>query len=54
MYEEQFSNDWPGLAKEAAKLCEKLNIKDVNFTDKSKTEYAKNVKEACRVYDKDY
>ena len=23
----------------------------MNFTDKSKTEYAKNVKEACRVYD---
>ena len=48
MYIEQVRNNWPGLAKEAPDLCEKLNIEDVNKTCKPKIEYAKELKNACK------
>ena len=48
MYKEQVRNNWPGLAKEAENLCEKLNIEDVNTTSKSKTVYTKELKNACK------
>ena len=47
MYEEQVSNNWPGLAKETVELCKKLEIEDVNTTSKTKSAYAKELGRTC-------
>ena len=49
MYREQVKNNWPGLAKEAEQLCEKLQVEDVNMTSKPKTVYTAEVKKACKL-----
>ena len=49
MYREQVKNNWPGLAKEAEQLCEKLQVEDVNLTSKPKTVYNAEVKKACKL-----
>ena len=51
IYETQKEKRWPGLAKEASKICEELSIVDVNDTNMSKKEYRKIVIKACQ--DKD-
>ena len=47
VYEEQKLNNWPGLAKETAKICQTLDIEDVNLTQKDKNIYMKIFLEAC-------
>ena len=49
MYREQVQNNWPGLAKEAEQLCEKLQVEEVNMTSKTKTVYTAEVKKACKL-----
>ena len=51
MWKEQVRNDLPVLAKEAAEICEKLGVEDVNFSHKNKKSYIKEVKEACTKVD---
>ena len=53
MYNEQKENDWPGLAKETSKLCEKLNVEDVNKTIMDKKQYIETVKNALEEKDKE-
>ena len=45
MLEEQVKHDWPGLVK-------MLRVEDARKTNKSKADYAKDVKTACRWHDK--
>ena len=51
VYEQQKENQWPGLAREAKRICEELGIEDVNNTIKSKKEFKELVKDACLVKD---
>ena len=48
MYDEQVRNLWPGLAKEAEKLCEQLELEDVNKTELTKKMFTKEVDDACK------
>ena len=48
VWKEQIRNGWPGLAKEATKLCSELGIEDVNKTKCSKGEWKKVVRTACK------
>ena len=47
IYEEQKVNNWPGLARETAQICQKLGIEDVNLTFISKDKYIKLFLAAC-------
>ena len=47
VYEEQKNNNWPGLAKEAEKICEELSIENVHETKLSKKVYRSKVIRAC-------
>ena len=49
MDKEKVKNKWPGLAKEAEQLCEKLKVEDGNLTSKSKTGYTAVLKKACKL-----
>ena len=51
VYEEQKSNNWPGLAKETALICEELDVENVNETAIPKNEYRKLVLKACQLKD---
>ena len=53
IYEEQKSNNWPGLVEETKRICKDLNIEDVNTTEKTKKVYRKMLLEACRVKDEE-
>ena len=46
-YEEQKQQSWPGLARETAAICKKLNIEDCNITQLSKAKYRQYVTVAC-------
>ena len=46
-YEEQKKQSWPGLARETAAICKKLNIEDCNITQLSKAKYRQYVTVAC-------
>ena len=46
---EQQAREWPGLAKEASEICEKLGIESCDVTCLSKVQYRKYVSEACHV-----
>ena len=55
VYQEQRSHSWPGLAKEATRICERLGIEDCNSADMGKwtnKQYRKMVTESCRHLDK--
>jgi hypothetical protein len=41
IYDEQKVNNWPGLARETAQICQNLGIEDENFTFLSKDKYIK-------------
>ena len=47
IYEEQKSNEWPGLYKETKQICEDLQIEDCNVTRLSKQRYKEVVLAAC-------
>jgi hypothetical protein len=47
VYMEQLARGWPGLAKEASDICEKLGIESCDVTTLSKGEYRKTVTAAC-------
>ena len=47
VYIEQQAQGWPGLAKEASEICEKLGIESCDVTSLSKGEYRKYVTKAC-------
>ena len=54
VYEEQRRNKWPGLASEAALICEQLGLEDCNSADMaawSTRAYRKLVTEKCRKLD---
>ena len=51
MLEEQKKYSWPGLAQEVARLCEQLGLENAAETKMNKTEYKKEVINACRVMD---
>ena len=53
MYKVQVENGWPGLAKEAKEICEKLKIEDVNQTKLSVKEYKKLMALALQVKDRE-
>ena len=42
--------NWPGLAKEAAKICIELGIENVNITEKGKTEFRQIVTKSCHQF----
>ena len=46
-------NNWPGLAKEAKRICEELKIEDANETNKSKKEFKADAKAACLAKDEE-
>ena len=43
IYEEQITNQWPGLAKETSIICQALNIEDCNTSQLDKIGYMKLV-----------
>ena len=47
IYNEQFKNNWPGLAKETEEICKKLSIESVHKTKMSKNVYRSKVLKAC-------
>ena len=47
IYEEQKSNEWPGLYQETKQICEDLQIEDCNITRLSKQTYKEVVLAAC-------
>ena len=49
VYRTQVQNSWPGLAKEAALICETLNIGDIHKTILDNKKYRKVVTRACHV-----
>ena len=51
MLEEQVKHGWPGLVREVSELCEMLRVEDARKTNKSKGEYSKDVKTACKWHD---
>jgi hypothetical protein len=54
VYEEQKKNKWPGLSKEATKICDELGIQDVNEENTNKEGnqvYRKNVTQKCKDLD---
>ena len=46
IYEQQKLNKWPGLAEETSKICQVLNIEDVNLTKRDPHKYMNIVLEA--------
>ena len=48
MMEEQVRHGWPGLVKEVSNMCDVLRLEDARTTSKGRTEYAMDVKKACR------
>ena len=48
VYDQQFKNNWPGLAPEASLICERLGVENVNHTDFTKNEFKRLVIKACR------
>ena len=55
IYEEQKSNNWPGLATETKQICQELGIEDCNESviSMSKHNYRQMVTEKCREKDKE-
>ena len=53
IYKEQVAKDWPGLAKEAKEICQKLKIEDCNKTSLSKKEFKAMLKSALCEKDKE-
>ena len=51
IYEKQKEQKWPGLAEEAARICEELNVEDVNETNIPKKDFKTIVIEACKQLD---
>ena len=51
IYDEQVKNDWPGLAKEAKLISQRLKIDDANKTLFTKIEYKSIVRKACEQED---
>jgi hypothetical protein len=54
VYDEQKLMDWPGLAREAAEICRKLEIENINVADLSKESsriYRKYLTEKCKELD---
>ena len=49
VYAEQQAQGWPGLAQEAGKICEKLDIESCDVTSLSKDQFRKYVTQACHV-----
>ena len=47
VYDEQYTNKWPGLVEETRKICEQLSIEDVHTTKLSKKVYRKLITRAC-------
>ena len=47
IYEEQFTNNWPGLALETRKICEELGLEDCNTVIQDKALYKKTIISAC-------
>ena len=47
VYEEQKTQEWPGLAAETASFCQILGIEDCNETTMSKTLHRKIIMKAC-------
>ena len=47
VYDEQVSNQWPGLAQEVELICNELEIESVNKTRMSKSSYRRKLVAAC-------
>jgi hypothetical protein len=47
IYEEQISENFPGLAREVKVICEELSIENVNITRMDKRSYKKLLNDAC-------
>ena len=55
IYEEQKTNNWPGLAKETKVICEELGIEDCNETSNTMNnkDYRSMLIESCRKKDEE-
>ena len=51
VYEEQKTNNWPGLAKETTVICSELGVEDCTSTSMSISQYRKSFTAACQVLD---
>jgi hypothetical protein len=49
IYEEQKTQNWPGLVQETKMICKELNIEDCNSTCLNKTDYKSLLIKACHV-----
>ena len=53
IYEEQYTNSWPGLALETRQICEELGLEDCNTVIQDKALYKKTIISACHAKNED-